>query len=137
MWTNAIVAKTVTMWNEGQSASEIREQFHRSGLVDVSREAIVAKVHRLRKEGVVLREGGRSNVRHSERHQKARTPPVLPMPLMEDNLAPLVHDIMQLEDHHCRYMHGDARDGKYCGRTVIEGSPWCAIHRTRVWGRDE
>lgn len=33
----------------------------------------------------------------------------------------------------CQYMHGDARDRKFCGKPVVEGTSWCAEHYPQVF----
>lgn len=148
MWTDHAVNSLVELWNRGDSASVISESFHRDGEIsgEFSRAAIVGKVLRLRQKGYILRGStrkdratreisrtSRQSNRNTHAEVKTYAPPKDPMPEMEMALQPLIHSIVDLEDHHCKYMHGDALDGKYCGRSTVHGGSWCENHRKRVW----
>lgn len=132
MWTDDLVAETVERWNGGQSASEISLEISETYGNRFSRESVIAKIHRLRVKGVTLRAGQQQLKLRPNQKKPARLPKD-PMPTMDLDFEPLVDSITDLEQEQCRYMHGDSKEGKYCGRNTVQGSSWCQRHYDRIW----
>lgn len=57
--------------------------------------------------------------------QPAQTP--LPIPRADDKARV---SFAELEDHHCRFIPGEPRDG-YCGLPKVEGTSYCPGHLAR------
>lgn len=142
------VEAVIKLWNEGLSASQIANR-----LGHTTRNAVIAKVHRLRLDGVAMarREptGGREKAARrmkpaasagSFRMAEQRTaprPPRLPAtsPYREAAAAYVppaeqMVSLLDLEDHHCKFPVGDPRSPtfKFCGGQRVDGTPYCNPH---------
>lgn len=136
MWTQIRVTRLVALWNEGVSASCIAERISEEGFFP-TRNAVVAKVDRLRKAGHPMRTGGHEANR-ARRERPRRRPYGPPMvkdtPPKKPDIAALVLSQDDLADHHCRWIPDDPVSSlSYCGRPQIPGSAWCAFHAARVF----
>src|SRR5690242_17280052 len=115
MWTPALESELIRVWNEGKkSASQIADTFG----PPFTRNSVVAKVWRMRRDGVFLRSNPtreQSNPRiiagRAKRYKAglqaiqfdAAAPAAdPPRSLPPDTGKPLVRDILTLENHHCR-----------------------------------
>jgi hypothetical protein len=153
-WTADQVGFLLGQWNGGASAADIARCLH------TTRNAILGKIHRLRKYGVITRPreftGRIATVRPKKRKKPASRPltaakqrprsqrsgkaPAAPRLV----LAGAAHTprkpmtIGQLEPAHCRYICDEpSADALYCGDHVEGDGSWCAHHRALVFSTPE
>ena len=151
-WSEDRVEILKKLWAEGLSASQIASE-----LGDVTRNAVIGKVHRL-KLPKRARPAGRTSPRRprtprtpqatpppqrsasanrfnpvvfqSGRSARQRPQPVQPQDLSEP--IPLNATILTLTKHACRWPIGDPIEGKddfcFCGHESWEGKPYCEYH---------
>jgi hypothetical protein len=50
------------------------------------------------------------------------------------SVVPLCVPLLKSREQHCRYVVGDPKDQTFCGHEHVEGSVWCAGHRTECTG---
>ncbi len=107
-WTPIKVRALIALWNEGLTTREIAKR------LDVGRNAVVGKVHRL---GLQRRP---DPIPPSVQHQK---PPRL--------------GLADLGPHQCRWPSGNPGDEafEFCGETVHLGKPYCHAHCARAYTR--
>mgnify|MGYP001793062258 CR=1 FL=1 len=135
-WTEPRVAMLKRMWGEGYSASDIA-----SVLRDVSRNAVIGKVHRLGLSGRKI--AHRTYSRGAERPRRRRGNPVIrqlwqaklrqrspSVPLIEPEPDVPPEDrvsLLDLRDDQCRFPCGDPQDADFgfCGKPVAKGLPYC------------
>lgn len=143
MWTEERVDLLQQLWQRGVSASKIA-----ADLGDVTRNAVMGKVHRL---GL----GGRSTtsrtkpprpqrsspkLRKSQRAQALRVPPPSTLEAPTPLPAPHADDVARvsldkLEADHCRWpcaSHVNNETPQYCGEQRVRGS-YCAGHAARAY----
>lgn len=125
-WTDERVEQLKKMWGEGLSASQIAR-----ALGDVTRNAVIGKVHRL----------GLSGRAPSPRVERPRTVAPRPAPRLVQP-APAIPDeplrfddgsfatVMTVTREMCKWPIGDPaqNDFHFCGRGVKDGSPYCEGH---------
>jgi GcrA cell cycle regulator len=140
-WTNERVERLKTLWTEGQSASAIA-----ATLGEVTRNAVIGKVHRL---GLAGRAGtsrrGRtarhSPLRHSARPRPRRAHGAVPKPVSSPRAKPLLLElgpapeipvtVARLTAETCRWPEGDPKLAgfHFCGRPKAEApGPYCGVH---------
>lgn len=148
-WTDERSALVERLWAEGYSASEIAAR-----LPDVTRNAVIGKVHRLgisrrqkghvrgvrvqsavsirtRKENTGLNGLTLQRAKKAREIAAARAPVIEPIKPVDPPKGGIT--IMQLKDHHCRWPLGEpAFDMKYCGATVVL-APYCPEHAKRAF----
>lgn len=124
-WTEERVALLTKLWSEGLSASQIARQ-----LGDVTRNAVIGKVHRL---GL----SGRATPSRAERprmpaRRKRAPKPILIIPetvkearLPDGNFV----TVPTLRDGMCKWPYGDPSrsDFHFCGQAA-HGGPYCRAH---------
>lgn len=138
-WTDERVEQLKTLWLAGlRSCSEIAKELGD----DISRNAVVGKVHRL---GLPHRGKGDSQPRPRRQsgprratQRKVRAPgelEVIPLPPQRPEAIPLAQrkTLLELKNHHCRFPYGDPGtvDFFFCGASganVTAGIPYCAGH---------
>lgn len=145
-WTDARVERLKELWTSGQSASQIAAE-----LGDVTRNAVIGKVHRL---GLASRKTvGLASIK------KTATSPVLNVPRQTAFRAPTVVTrgntavkleaetvtaepraqivpifqyvtLMQLQNSSCRWPIGDpmSPDFRFCGAKTENGATYCSYH---------
>lgn len=139
-WPSDDEQKLRALWDEGLTAGQISRRF----CGRYSRNAIIGKVHRL---GLPLRgryADAKRRVKCIKEIKAKKAKPkaavsavtkaiavvaVLPLPVEET--APVgLKEILELEDHDCRWFYGDPRQVKrgFCGCKAIPGTSWCAKH---------
>jgi GcrA cell cycle regulator len=131
-WSNDRVEKLKSLWQAGLSASQIAR-----ALGDVSRNAVIGKVHRL----------GLAGRASSESVNRARQParPRSPMPSLRQVVTVVEEEPFKFEDGSsatmrtinntmCRWPFGDPTTGTFhfCGRSPKPGSPYCEAHNQRA-----
>ena len=148
-WSEERIAQLKTLWAQGYSAAKIARTFR-----DVSRSAVLCKVHRLKlpsRETLVTAQGIRRYKRRdntAKQHRRKR-PAYFGQPRSDwqptdepAGLASLAADIWQakpgqtvvplvdLEDDMCRWPQGDPKtDGfGFCGARQAPGSSFCDCH---------
>ncbi len=125
-WTEERVAQLTKLWSEGLSASQIAR-----ALGDVTRNAVIGKVHRL---GL----SGRTKTIRSDRPRVSRKRKRSPIPLITipETVEPAVLPdgshvtVATLNDTMCRWPYGDPTSPgfHFCGRKVGENGPYCEAH---------
>lgn len=152
-WTDDRVEQLKRLWEAGFSASQVAAE-----LGDVTRNAVIGKVHRLGLSGRV-RKAGRGPARPPQPKPRAAGgyvrpkqykdyPPSIgntalanayepePEPEPEistyDNIIPINQRVtlMGLNEHTCRWPIGDVQkpDFHFCGARPSDGAPYCAHH---------
>jgi GcrA cell cycle regulator len=133
-WTEERVATLTKLWADGLSCSLIASQ-----LGGVTRNAVIGKVTRL---GLPARTTKTDRRARGTRHHSygARLRRVFDTVLPPEELKAPDHlglTFAQLHNNfsQCRYIHGDVKQGNatYCGQPTVEGTSWCACHRSLVW----
>ncbi|MBF0562515.1 MAG: global cell cycle regulator GcrA-like protein [Alphaproteobacteria bacterium] len=103
VWTDERIAGLVRLWNEGLTTGEIGKR------LDVSKNAVVGKAHRL---GLTGRPSPikRSGVVKKEDHR--------------------IRSVVELSATTCRWPIGDPKepDFHFCGKRILTGKPYCAEH---------
>ncbi len=126
-WTDDRVEMLKKLWAEGLSASQIARQ-----LGDVTRNAVIGKVHRL---GL----SGRGSPARSERPRAVTVPkptvkPVFIKPVLVQNPVVLENGefatVMTLKENMCKWPIGDpsSPDFRFCGHRTSGSSPYCDAH---------
>lgn len=125
-WTEERVSVLTRLWSEGLSASQIARQ-----LGDVTRNAVIGKVHRL---GL----SGRATPSRSERPRvttrKKRAPKpiiVIPETVKEAVLADGNYvTVRTLKEGMCKWPYGDPSSSEFhfCGQGAEANAPYCAAH---------
>jgi GcrA cell cycle regulator len=154
-WTEERVALLKKLWGEGHSASicaaRINAAFSDS---NVSRNAAIAKVHRLGLSGrqTLTRNSGSCVVKSKKRkHSKATGHLWFPRlaasaavfeadgftPVVDEIVVPLAErrQLIDLPDNNCRWPIGDPQepDFHFCNRGKIPGLPYCETHARRAY----
>lgn len=154
-WTDAAVSKLKVLYFDGKSCSAI------GAALGCGRNAVIGKVHRL---GLPLRgqSGGKVQADAARKGRKARKSPESFMTASgktvpsrpdgmgwvrldpdrsvklaappDDDIPATAVSIVDLEPHHCRWVHGDSR-GKhaYCGKPKVLGLSYCEGHAARAY----
>jgi GcrA cell cycle regulator len=143
-WTTERLQLLETMWAEGQTAKEIAATFG-----DISRNAVLGKVHRLKLPARrIAFNGERAKKNPEERKVKAKTtrrlaqartafkrsPPVAPAepePVKRHVPAPdpLAIPFTETTRDHCRWICSDAgAPVTVCGHQTVNETSWCAHH---------
>lgn len=125
-WTEDRVELLKKLWAEGLSASQIART-----MGDVTRNAVIGKVHRL---GL----SGRATTSRADRPRRATIPKPQPKPVVAEPLtvteATLSNGefatVLTLNGVMCRWPIGDpgANDFHFCGNQTDAASPYCAAH---------
>ncbi len=126
-WTEERVEQLTKLWAEGLSASQIART-----LGEVTRNAVIGKVHRL---GL----SGRATPARAERPRVTiRRTPVLSKPVMvepEIIEEEVLEDgewatVMTLTERMCKWPIGDpgANNFHFCGRNAPTSAPYCDAH---------
>jgi hypothetical protein len=147
IWTADATEQLIALWKEGYlSVSQIGSK------LGCSRNAVVGKVFRLRKDGILegrkvgVRPDGsasRQNRPRKVRAAKARRAPnsldirriaprIVEAPLVAPDAGSFV-DITALERHHCREVMVMEPRPLYCGATKKDGSSFCSFHHAKNW----
>lgn len=135
-WTDEKIEALRRLWNLGWSASQIASE-----LGGVTRNAVIAKTHRLRIAG-----GERAPEKRRDKQQRKPKPtsagatavkvstPKVVQPYVERQArvfdpAKLV-TFFELEDKHCKWPIGDPRHlgttFRFCGESKVSGLPYCS-----------
>lgn len=154
MWTPEREKLLVSEWEKGhRSASKIADLLG----PPFTRNAVVAKIWRLRKAGLPLRSSpngpgriqGAVFVRRQRQRAKAKedlkikaanpaqpSPPVhTPVHIKEDPGGPRIFCVEDLERNHCRWIYestGEPGFG-FCGLDRLEGLSYCHYHSLRAF----
>ncbi len=125
-WTEDRVELLKKLWAEGLSASQIART-----MGDVTRNAVIGKVHRL---GL----SGRATTSRADRPRRATIPKPQPKPVVAEPLtveeATLSNGefatVLTLSGVMCRWPIGDpgANDFHFCGNQTDAASPYCEAH---------
>lgn len=125
-WTEDRVELLKKLWAEGLSASQIART-----MGDVTRNAVIGKVHRL---GL----SGRATTSRADRPRRATIPKPQPKPVVAEPAsvaeATLSNGefatVMTLNGVMCRWPIGDpgATDFHFCGNQTESGEPYCTAH---------
>lgn len=149
-WRNEDLCKRVhALWKD-HSASQIAEKIWLEFRVELSRNSVVGYLHRqkltveektevhplTRVEGVKrppARPRARTAVNVRSINAAMVAPKIKPEPFVIEcaEVDPLNIAIVDLQDHHCRFVYGDnPATMTFCGQPKAEGSSYCRPHRT-------
>ena len=134
-WTEDRVEILTKLWGEGLSASQIARE-----LGDVTRNAVIGKVHRLGLAGRASPTRPKSRVRHREpsnfssnfsskdRYNDNLKPLSLPEPALSSDGKPI--NILMLTEKTCKWPIGEPSDSdfRFCGLNRAPGSVYCEEH---------
>lgn len=125
-WTEDRVELLKKLWAEGLSASQIART-----MGDVTRNAVIGKVHRL---GL----SGRATTSRADRPRRATIPKPQPKPVVAEPMsvaeATLSNGefatVMTLNGVMCRWPIGDPGTDEFhfCGNQTEAGDPYCSAH---------
>ena len=135
-WTDERVETLRKLWAEGVSATQIANK-----LGDVSRNAVIGKVHRLglpgrataarvstaRVNGVADASGAANGYQPQEKVKA-----VVPEPLLSEEER---GSVLHLTEHTCKWPIGDpgSTDFHFCGARSKVGSPYCITHAAQAY----
>ncbi len=136
-WTDTRIERLKAFWADGRPASEIAAL-----LGDVTRNAVIGKVHRLGLAGRKTTSRQPAPRRTSPRRNGSgsaglRRPPARivrpafpPMPAPPPPVAALMVPLRQLRDDQCRWPIGDPYEAGFgfCGCQKAPGVPYCGHH---------
>jgi GcrA cell cycle regulator len=142
-WSRNRVEQLKKLWGARLSASQIAAE-----LGDVSRNAVIGKVHRLglsRRAKSLSTAAPRRRKAHPAQHTMRVTRSVTrgnmalaqafevePDPVTSDNVVPMSKrlSLLELNEATCRWPIGDpsSPDFFFCGSKVLTGLPYCARH---------
>jgi GcrA cell cycle regulator len=144
-WPHNRVEQLKKLWEAGLSASQIAAE-----LGNVSRNAVIGKVHRLGLSGrgkSLSSAAPRRRKAHPAQHTMRVTRPIArgntalaqafeveaePDPVTSDNVIPMSQrlSLLELNEATCHWPIGDplSPDFFFCGRKVLTGLPYCAQH---------
>ncbi|WP_439817012.1 GcrA family cell cycle regulator [Zavarzinia sp. CC-PAN008] len=142
-WTDERISTLKHLWEQGLSASQIAAR-----LGDVTRNAVIGKVHRL---GL----GGRPSPVRAERPKRAPAPrpvvavvaaapqpiPARPRPVpvpapAAEQPEPMARvSLMGMKERMCKWPVGEPQDGGFffCGRKTVSTTPYCAEHAAKAY----
>ena len=134
-WTDDRVEILTKLWGEGLSASQIARE-----LGDVTRNAVIGKVHRLGLAGRASPTRPKSRVRHREpsnfssnfdskdRFSENISPLSAPEPAVSADGEPI--NILMLTEKICKWPIGEPTDEnfRFCGRGRSANSVYCEEH---------
>ena len=137
-WTDDRVEVLKKLWADGLSASQIARE-----LGDVTRNAVIGKVHRLGLAGRASPTKPKSRLRHRDhdsysdssypgssrsRLNDAIEPLVMPEPAVTADGEPI--NILSLSEKICKWPIGEPgdEDFRFCGNNKVNGSPYCTEH---------
>ncbi len=137
-WTDERVEVLKKLWVEGRTASQIASE-----LGDVTRNAVIGKVHRLGLSGrpsPIKRKTKKAEPRKATA-RKAQAKKVAPKqtavirpirPVITQDIEPLNggSSMMELKERMCKWPIGDpkSQEFRFCGHKVTEGLPYCEHH---------
>lgn len=129
-WTDERVERLKRLWADGYSASIVAMM-----LGDVTRNAVIGKVHRLE----LPPRGPRARQPRPPRRMREKSPPKFAKAPVVPRIAvkltapePKMLQVAELRSNHCRWPVGDPRKPGFgfCGEKVAPGSqPYCAYHQ--------
>ena len=129
-WTPEKIKLLRKLWRQNLTASAIAKQ-----LGDVTRNAVIGKVHRLNLPG--RRRPGRRPAQtetakptpQAKAQQPERIPRTLPPP--EGQAVKIFH----LRENRCRWPYGEPNheDFQFCGRLVAPGTSYCLTHLRQAY----
>ncbi len=128
-WNSARVDLLKTLWADGLPASEIAAK-----LGEVSRNAVIGKVHRLGLAGRRTTSRTPRPRRTSPLYNRTTVLRARPFPSTPDRLPPataaLMLSVAQLADATCHWPIGDPKEAGFgfCGCQKAPGVPYCGHH---------
>ena len=138
-WTEERVETLAKLWREGKSAAQIAKE-----LGDVSRNAVIGKVHRMGLSGRAAPHLSGKNT--APRTRVVRVPaarkvkPKKPAPV--EPVKPVVfvpanpQTIIEISPGECRYpVSGQGADMLFCADKAEDGTSWCKHHGNVVSGK--
>jgi GcrA cell cycle regulator len=142
IWSHNRIVQLKKLWHAGLSASQIAAE-----LGNVSRNAVIGKVHRLglpsrakspssaapwRRKAHPAQHATRPVTRGNTALAQAREAEVESDPVTSDNVVPIRRrlSLLELNEVTCHWPIGDplSPDFFFCGGKVLTGSPYCAQH---------
>ena len=151
-WSHNRVEQLKKLWEAGLSASQIAAE-----LGNVSRNAVIGKVHRLGLSGrakSLSSAAPRRRNAHPAQYKMRVTRPVArgntalaqtfdvevePDPVTSDNVVPMSQrlSLLELNEATCHWPIGDplSPDFFFCGGKVLTGLPYCAQHARVAYQR--
>lgn len=125
-WTEERVELLAKLWGEGLSASQIALR-----LGDVTRNAVIGKVHRLGLSGRAA-PARQKGARTGARHRPALKPAAVKPEVIEEARLPdgSFATVLTIRDHMCKWPHGHPSDEDFhfCGRAAPSPLPYCDAH---------
>ena len=140
-WTDEDVEIVKTLWQKGQSASQIAGAL---GKGRFTRNAVIGKIHRIGLTGRGKVPGHTSGgpprkVKLTPHFSQPKTKSAAifktePLPKEDTPPAKLIA-LHELEDHHCRWRFHDPKSPEFgfCGGAKVIGLPYCETHVRRAF----
>ena len=151
-WTEERVEQLMKLWTEGLSASQIANR-----LGDVTRNAVIGKVHRLgleprakpQRKNIAMGQldGNVISVSYSGNLAYKETPiDDIGYDKNHEIIQPNIHSldessdqfsvtILNLTENHCKWPQGDpgTEDFHFCGHQPLAGKPYCEQHAKKAY----
>lgn len=139
LWTEDKVKKLLELREQGLSARLIANE------MGVTRNSVIGKVHRLglkfRSTKWSFSQSVREGLRHRQRSINGRGLkgnrqkfPSYPLPIETDVPPSTAVQLLDLEEHHCRYVFNSGRNALFCGADKTHGS-YCEKHHHKCHTR--
>jgi len=141
-WTPELIDRVISLWNDGWDARRIGEE-----VGGMTRCQILGKIYRLRNAGLVEGHNGKGG--WASRARRLAAGETLPLPKIRKRSAQKPASRMESQSERtairkyprgsltapktCQWLHGDPRDGNWCGAASVPGHPWCSNHYARVF----
>ena len=145
-WTREASLRLVELYHEGRSAAVIAVLLCREGFINVSRNAIIGRCHRLqlpaRPKKPITRRRVRNTAQETEKRRERRRREQEREQLMDrdtrnklrcEDVTPLLISIHELTSNTCRYPYGDHPPFRYCGLPIAHRS-YCLVHAAKCFG---
>lgn len=138
-WTEDRLRRLTTLWRQGHTAASIAREFG----ADVSRSAVLGKVHRLKLShgrpaipsaaAPAIRPGPSASL-DGKTPRRPRPSGVVPQPPAPETRPAGSRSILTVRRTECRWPFGDPRDTGFslCGCPVARGA-FCAPHAARAY----
>ena len=128
-WTEQMVEDLKKMWDEGLTTGEIGKR------LNVSKNSIVGKVHRLQLSGrpspiKKKDEISEEKAAPAKPAKEEKFEPVAKMPVKNSHSHCGKTSLTDLDNHTCRWPVGDPKDENFhfCGKKVKIGQTYCEEH---------
>lgn len=143
-WTDPQVERLRALHAEGLSFSQIAVEINHEFKTRYTRNAMIGKALRI---GLPTRDKAESARKGWDKPRKPRQPSRRVLKMIEPESEPAgptdlppdrsdcAVQLLNLQDHHCRWPLGEPRDGMFCGVPKLGEYPYCRRHYRLAYTR--